>query len=33
MLKMNQYDYNNMLEELEIMDLKDRQKKQRVKKL
>jgi hypothetical protein len=32
-MKMNQYDYDNMLEELELMDLKDRSKRQRVNKI
>ena len=31
MCKMNDYDYNKMLEELELMDSKDRSKRQRVK--
>lgn len=32
MMKMNEYDYNKMLEDLELMDAKDKSKKQRVLK-
>lgn len=31
MNRMNDYDYNKMLEELELMDAKDKSKKQKVK--
>jgi len=30
MLKMNEYDYNKMIEELELLDSKERSKRQRV---
>ena len=33
MMKMNEYDYNKMLEELELMDAKDRSKRIRVNKI
>lgn len=33
MLKMNDYDYNKMLEELELMEIRDKNKKEKVIKL
>jgi len=30
MMKMNQFDYNKMLEELELMEIRDKNKKEKV---